>query len=135
MLNESRNSCGCGGARAALYNATRKLTSRLPDSLWAAYQVGDTLQRGLVDIAFQMATLQFFRPQALLGWSSALAEQAYESSSLLPVFGQGRQPITELTNNYQVFQLVKNIGKLLDIPEGSFPLQELIGRAYSLGEF
>ena len=94
-------------ATANLYRATQATQDELGDALWAVFQVGDSLQRSAVDLVLDGLT-----PRR---WSLALAQ---------------------LSNNLEVFNLVKGVRTVLDIPERDpFPLAHLVDAAYALGDF
>lgn len=123
-------------AGEALYKVTSAATDRLGDILWAAYQVGDQVQRSSVDLFFDVATLRAFNP----AYASRLAEDiARQTAETLRSLAPGENlslAYQEFRNNYEVYNLVKHVHERLQIPsEGDFPLAELINRAYALGAY
>src|ERR1044072_3125150 len=76
---------GEGRAGEALYKVTRAATDELGDILWAAYQVGDQLQRSSVDLFFDVATLRAFTPAYASRLAEDIARQTAETlRSLAP---------------------------------------------------
>jgi hypothetical protein len=127
-----------GGASAhrAFYAVTRCTKEQLGDVVWAAYQVGDYVQRQTVDLLFDVLTLRALDPRYDVSLATAVLDQSAETvRALMP--GEPLQlAIRQLRNNLDVFNLVKNVRSLLDIPKtGPFPLEELISKAYRLGEY
>jgi hypothetical protein len=124
------------GAQAAFYSITQATRDEFSDLMWAAFQIGDNLQRELVNLAFDMLTLRVFAPSYLNRLSSAIAQQAQETLRTFSPGRNSRLALQELKNNYEVFNLVKNVSSILAIPSDStFPLEELVERAYALGEY
>jgi hypothetical protein len=121
-------------AQESLYFARQAILRQFDDLVWAAFQVGDQVQRQTVDWAWDALTLRAFTPSALARQGSDLAWQATETARVL-----GSSPKLawqQLRNNYEVFNLVKHVRDLLHVPQGpDFPLERLIGRAYELGEY
>ena len=56
--------------------------------IFAAYEVGDEVQRGLTDIFFDALTLQAFHPNYLSNLTSAVVEQSQDT---LQHFSSGRE--------------------------------------------
>jgi hypothetical protein len=120
----------------AFYTVTQAATEELGDILWAAYQVGDQLQRSSVNLLFDFATLRAFNPS----YASRLAEEfARQSAETVRALAPGENlslAYQEFRNNYEVYNLVKHVHERLHIPsEGDYPLAELVGRAYALGAY
>jgi hypothetical protein len=95
------------GATASLYRATQAVQDQLGDAFWALFQVGDAAQRSTVDAAFEA-----FSPRR---WELVLAQ---------------------LQNNLEVFNLVKGVRNVLNIPgRDVFALADLVREAYALGDY
>jgi hypothetical protein len=127
---------GSERAGEAFYTVTRAATDELGDILWAAYQVGDQLQRSSVNLLFDFATLRAFNPT----YASRLAEEfARQLAETLRSLAPGESlslAYQEFRNNYEVYNLVKHVHDRLHIPSGGdFPLAELLERAYALGAY
>src|SRR5687768_18541666 len=84
---------GAGGADgrreagARLYRATQAMQDHLGDALWATFQIGDALQRSAVDLV-----------------CDAVDGHRWETA------------VTQLRNNLEVFNLVKDVRSVLNIP-------------------
>lgn len=127
---------GDASAKSAFYNISRCTREQLGDVLWAAYQVGNHVQRQTLDVLFDVLTLRALDPRYGARLAVSVLDQSAETArTLMP--GAGLQlTIGQLRNNLEVFSLVKNVRSLLKIPEhGPFPLEELIAKAYQLGEY
>src|SRR6476469_1615464 len=66
-------------ANAALYSVTQAAENEFEDLVFAAYQVGDEVQRGLTEIVFDTVTLQAFNPGYISMLTSAVVEQSQDS--------------------------------------------------------
>jgi hypothetical protein len=110
-------------AEASLYSLTQTISSQFGDLVWAAFDAGDELQRGVAEFRFSAASLSF------------LSDQAYET---LRVLLPDSLPlaILELCNKYEVYNLVKQVRNTLHIPAiGPFDPAALVDRADSLGQY
>lgn len=102
-----RNRDALTDATANLYRATHAVQGELGDVLWATYQVGDAIQRSTLDIMFD-----------------ALNPQRLELA------------LAQLQNNLDVFNLVKDVRTVLNIPSREvFALTDLVAEAYALGDY
>jgi len=123
-------------AQHSLYSVRQAMTGQLSDLVWAAFQVGDHMQREAVDWAFNLMTLRAFMPASLAQMASAATWQATETARMLMPGANVRLAWQQLRNNYEVFNLVKHVRALLHVPEGpEFPLEHLVENAYALGEY
>lgn len=122
---------------AALYSVTQATQTQLNDLLFGSFQIGDEVERRLVDFAFDTLTLQAFRPNYVRAVSSDIAEQSRDTLRVFTSAENARLAWQELKNNYEVFNLVKNSSSLLNLPPGGkgFNLGEAIKAAYTLGEY
>src|SRR5262249_20589424 len=94
------------------------------------------LQRDAVDLLFDIVTLRAFAPNYVRRLAANLTEQLQETGKVLAPGVSSRLAWQEIKNKYEVFNLVKNVGELLAIPEGAeFPLAELVEKAYALGAY
>lgn len=120
----------------AFYAVTRAVTDELGDLAWAAYQIGDKLQRDSVDLLFDVATLRAFTPAYASRLAGDVARQSAETLLTLAPGGNLSLAYQEFRNNYEVYNLVKHVHERLHIPSGGdFPLAELVERAYALGAY
>lgn len=116
------------GTLGSLYSATHRLSTDFAGLAWAAFQLGDTLQRSVLDAAFDLAR---FRLSGTARLVNAVAGQAMELYSFLPVYQPPRNPVAELEANFEVFQLVQQAASAVPRPPGGgFPLVDMIGAAY-----
>ena len=136
MLTEPQAKQQARKAEAAFYTVTQVGTDQFNDLIWAAFQVGDDLQRSIVDLAFDIVTLRAFDQGYMGRLVTDIARQSQETLATFTQVDNFRIALRELKNNYEVFNLVKGVGALLNIPSASdFPLEELVEKAYALGTY
>lgn len=115
----------------SMYRVAQRAELGMESGALAAYLVADSAQRWLVDSLARTgpAATFFGAAQAVLG----------AAVSSLRTYGDSRSrkvALTELQNNLEVFQNVKNAGERLGLPSsGPFPAAEAIRRSYSQGTF
>jgi hypothetical protein len=123
-------------ANAAFYSVTQATEEQFGDLVWAAYQVGDDLQRSTVNLFFDILTLRALTPAYAAQFAETVARQSAET---LRTFTSGENlnlALQEFRNNYEVYNLVKHVHDRLHIPSrGEFPLDQLVERAYALGAY
>jgi hypothetical protein len=124
-------------AAAAFYSVTQATQNQFDDLVFASFQIGDEVQRGLVDLAFDTLTLRAFAPSYVSRLTSDIGEQSRDTLRVFTSAANARLAWQELKNNYEVFNLVKNSSSLLNLPaEGKdFDLSEAIRKAYELGGY
>jgi hypothetical protein len=124
-------------ADAAFYSVTQATQNQFNDLIFGGFQIGDEVQRGLVDFAFDTLTLRAFAPSYVSRLSADIVEQSRDTLRVFTSAENARLAWQELKNNYEVFNLVKNSGSLLNLPaEGKgFDLGEAIRKAYELGGY
>jgi len=124
-------------ANAAFFSVKQAAETQFEDVIFAAFQVGDELQRGLTDIFFDTATLRAFNPSYISRLTSAAIKQSQDSINVFSSTESARLAWQTLRNNYEVFNLVKHVSSLLKVPfEGSqFDLAKLVRDAYALGAY
>ena len=121
-------------AADSLYVVSQAAQMQLNSLLWAAYQVGDSLQKRGAELAWDAVSLQAFTPsyatklgQELVGQSSeAIADWIPGEASALS--------FQTFLNNYNVFNLVKNNPVVIP-SDGPLDLEFLIEQAYAVGEY
>jgi hypothetical protein len=123
-------------ANATFYSVTQATEDQFNDLVWASFQVGDELQRDLVDLVFNILTFRAFTPRYVTRLSSDIAEQSAETLRVLTT-GEGfRLAFQEGRNNFEVYNLVKHVHQLLNIsPTGDLDLNDLLNKAYALGQY
>jgi hypothetical protein len=121
----------------ASYSVTQTTQNQFNDLIFGAFQIGDETQRFLVDLMFDTLTLRAFTPSYVSRLTSDIVEQSQDSLKTFSSAENIRLAWQELKNNYEVFNLVKNVSSLLHIPsEGKdFNLSQLVEGAYALGAY
>src|SRR5262245_60586097 len=103
--------CGCSTNRinAASYSVTQVTQQELNDLLFGAFQIGDSVQRGVVDFLFDNATGRAFSKDYLSRLTANVIAQTRDSVTAFSSLDQARLAWQELKNNYEVFNLVKHV--------------------------
>ena len=124
-------------ADAAFYSVTQATQNQFNDLIFGGFQIGDEMQRGLVDFAFDTLTLRAFAPSYVSRLTSDIVEQSRGTLRVFASAESARLAWQELKNNYEVFNLVKDSSSLLNLPAKGkdFDLGEAIKKAYGLGEY
>jgi hypothetical protein len=124
-------------ANAAFYSVNQSAQIELGDIIFAAYEVGDEVQRGLTNIFFDTLTLRALNPNYVSRLTSAVIEQSQDTLQTFSSTDRARLAWQTLKNNYEVFNLVKHVSSLLNVPseEAEFDLARLIQDAYALGAY
>jgi hypothetical protein len=122
------------GTEDAFYSVTQAAKDEFSDLLWAAFQVGDELQRDFIDLAFDFLTLRAFHPGYITRLTSDVAEQSQITLRAFTPGGNCRLTWREFMNNYEVYNLVKHTP--VKVPQGrEFSLGQLVEDAYALGAY
>lgn len=136
VLTLQNPSQSTGKAAAAFDAVTHATEDQFGDVFKVTFQAGDQLQRDVVNLMFSSLTLKAFSPNNIMRLTSATMQQLVETSR---VFIPGQDSLVawrELMNKLQVFLLVKEVNKVLQIPSGTdIPLIELTERSYALGPY
>ena len=124
-------------ANAAFFSVKQAAEVQFDDLIFAAYEVGDEVQRGLTGIFFDALTLQAFHPNYLSQLTSAVVKQSQDTLQHFSSAENARLVWEELRNNYEVFNLVKHVSSLLHVPsdDAAFDLKKLVQDAYALGAY
>jgi hypothetical protein len=124
-------------ANAAFFSVKQTAENQFDDFIFAAFQVGDEVQRELTNIAFDTVTLRTLNPNYISTLTSAVAQQSQDTLQTFSSTQSARLAWQTLRNNYEVFNLVKHVSSLLHVPsEGrDFELAKLIQDAYALGAY
>lgn len=123
-------------AEQSLYAVRQTAVLELNDVLWAAYQVGDQLQREFIDWVFRSLKLEAFKPESVRRLTMDVAWQSAETVRALTPGSGLELSWLQLKNNYEVYNLVKQVRSLLRIPDQpDLDLAPLVERAYALGEY
>src|SRR3989442_2669013 len=120
----------------SFYSVTQVTQQQFNDLVWAAFYVGDEVQRDMVNFMFDVLTFKAFSPSYLQRLGSDVAQQSMETIRVLTPGKSSQLARQQLKNNLEVYNLVKHVRELLNIPtEGEFAVKELVDKAYDLGEY
>jgi len=122
---------------AASYSVTQATENQFNDLIFGAFQIGDDTQRFLVDLMFDALTLRAFTPGYVYRLTSAIVSQSQDTLRTFSSTEGISLAWQELRNNYEVFNLVKNVSSLLRVPseDRDFNLGRLVEDAYALGAY
>jgi hypothetical protein len=121
---------------AGWYSAGASMVKELSDLMFAAFQVGDELQADFLDLAFDLLSFRAFAPDYVQRLGGGLAQQSAETLRMLTPGEDLGLAWQQLQNNYEVYNLVKQVASKLGIPpSGTFDLPEMITRSYALGQY
>ncbi|HWF12072.1 MAG TPA: hypothetical protein VG297_26570 [Bryobacteraceae bacterium] len=118
-------------ATAYLYKKTKRTVERFGDPAAVLFIIGDEYQSKVVDLFFDILTLN---PRY---WAKLPRHIAQQSSLAYAAAGPQRDLYTQQAKNTRyIFTLVRNNPEKLGIPKsGEFDLAEFMRRAYSVGDF
>lgn len=124
-------------ANEAFYSVKQSAENQFGDLVFGAFQIGDEVQRGLTNLFLDTLTLRAFSPDYVSRLISGVVEQGQDTLRVFTSSENTRLAWQELRNNYEVFNLVKNVSKLLHIPDDDrqFELTNLVSAAYALGAY
>jgi hypothetical protein len=125
-------------ANSAFYSVKQSAENQFGDLIFGAFQIGDEVQRGLTNLFFDAVTLRALNPDYVSNLTSQVVAQSQDTLRTFSTTESTRLALQELRNNYEVFNLVKNVSKLLHIPEDDsrpFELDRLVQDAYALGAY
>jgi hypothetical protein len=112
---------------------TRALERELGDVMWAAYQVGDEVQRTFVDLAFQVAQGSL---SSLCEQARSWADQAQDIAVWFGAPGGPEIAWQQGRSNFEVYGLVKNVRERLGLDwSRNTSLTPLVDKAYDLGGY
>jgi hypothetical protein len=102
----------------------------------AVFQVGDQLQRGMVDLMCNLATLEALTPRHMTKMALAAMQQSAEVCKLLMPGRENRLAWQEFINKLQAFDLFEHVDVTLHLPSGpEVPLSTLVEKAAALGPY
>lgn len=97
--------------------------------------VFDRLQEGALDIARQAVNFDLLDPGLYPRLAADIVRRGLDGSTVI-LSGAAPAAARELLNKAEVFVLVREVARLLRIPdEFPLPIEELVARAYDLGDF
>lgn len=116
----------------ALYSTTQAIEGELGDAAWAVYRLGDDAQRGVVDLAFDLAAGSLSQ---VLARTSRWADEVRESARMLDSATRVQLAVQQARNNFEVYTLVKNVRTRLPVDADGRDINRLIDDAYGLGAY
>lgn len=124
-------------ANDAFFSVKQATENQFGDLIFGAFQIGDEVQRGLINLFFDTITLRAFNPNYISRLTNDVAQQTQDTIRSLSSTESLRLAWQGLQNNYEVFNLVKHVSSLLNVPaEGKdFDLARLVDEAYALGAY
>jgi hypothetical protein len=124
-------------ANSAFFSVKQAAESQFGDLVFGAFQIGDEVGHRLTNLFFDALTLRAFSPDYVSKLTSQVAEQSQDTLRTFSSADNVRLAWQELRNNYEVFNLVKNVSSLLRIPsdDSEFDLSRLVEEAYALGAY
>jgi hypothetical protein len=124
-------------ANDAFFTIKQAAENQFGDLAFATYQVVDEVQRGLTELLFDTVTLRSLNPAYVSHLTSAVVEQSQDTIKTFSSTENLRLAWESLKNNYEVFNLVKHVSSLLNVPPGDqqLDLRKLIEEAYALGAY
>lgn len=129
-------SFGGDGSAEGFDPVTRAAEGQLGESLGAAFRAGNEIQRGMVDIAFDILTLRALTPGGMLRSALELARCSAELARVVAPSREGRLAWQEFRNKLEVYELFDDAEGKLRVVEGSAcGPTELVERAVALGPF
>jgi hypothetical protein len=135
-LASGRAGRSAGKAASACDTVALVAGDQLGNSLKGVYNLGDLVQRGVVDVGFDLLSGRVPGSDSFVRPADAL-RQAGDVVRFLAAGGDVALAWQEFQQKLEVFQWVRNVNALLRLPaDGSYvPLTELVGRAYARGPF
>src|SRR6266576_2885214 len=91
---------------AASYSVTQATQNQFNDLIFGGFQIGDEVQRGLIDLMFDALTLRAFAPSYVSRVTSEIAAQSRDTLRVFTSTENARLAWQELKINYEVFNLV-----------------------------
>jgi len=124
-------------ANASFFSVKQVAENQFDDVVFAAFQVGDEVQRGLTNFFFDSLTLQTLSPNYISTLTSSVVQQSQDTLQTYSSAENARLAWQTLRNNYEVFNLVKHVSSLLHVPSETrnFDLAKLVDDAYALGAY
>ncbi|MBA3242725.1 MAG: hypothetical protein H0T60_15980 [Acidobacteria bacterium] len=139
LLPRGRRGDPTDEAAASLYTVSVATQNQFDSLLQGAFQAGDQLQRGIVDVMFDLLTFKSFdpdNPNNLQGLSADATQQTEETFRVLISERNIRLAWRELQNKLRVFQMVQDARTTLKITSETYiPLLESVRRAYDAGPY
>jgi hypothetical protein len=123
-------------ATARFYRLAQSTQDAMNDGFWAVYQIGDYMQRAVLDVFSDLTAAGPNGTDVLCEAARDALAQLVRSLSTAANKEDRNLAAVQLLNTINVFRLVKNIGDLVSL-SGSGPviLDPLLDCAYGLGDY
>jgi hypothetical protein len=137
LLTASGQSEPTRQAQASSYFVTQAIEEQFSDLIFAGFQIGDEMQRRLVDLTFDSLTPGTLNSDYVSKVTAEFLEQSREALAVFTSTENAQIAWQQLKNNYEVFNLVKNASGSLHVPAGGkeFDLARLVAAAYAAGAY
>jgi hypothetical protein len=123
-------------AATAFTALTRTAEAQFGEESRGAFQTGDQLQRGLVDLLCNLVTLEAFTPRYMTKMTFEVMQQSAEVFRFLMPGRDNRLAWQELKNKLQAFDLFEYVDVTLHLPSRpGVPLTALVAQADALGPY
>jgi hypothetical protein len=119
----------------AFYSVTEAVEEQFGNSpvLFGINQLGDDLQRSVIDFAFDLLRLKPFDPNWLGHTASGVIQESLNAVRALTPGGNLSSTCDVLRNTFAVINLVNRAPTMLDLSPGEVRLQEAVDRSYAIG--
>jgi hypothetical protein len=123
-------------APAAFAAVTHTAETQFGEVSRAIFQAGEQLQRGLLDLMWNLVTLDTSTPRHLTKVSFDMMQQSAEVGRWLMPGRENRLAWQEFKNKLQAFDLFEHVDVVLSLPAGpDLSLPELVAQADALGPY
>src|SRR5258708_7245831 len=122
-------------ANGAFFSVKQAAENQFADIAFAAFLVGDEMQRNLTDLFFDAVAARPLNPAYVSKFASAVVDQSQDTLRAFSSAENARLAWQTLKNNYEVFNLVKHVSSMLHVIPGDVKLdvRRMINEAYALG--
>jgi len=125
-----------GEAAAAFDAVTRTTTEQFDDVLRGAFQIGDQLQRDIVDLISSVLALEDSTSRRAAKTAFSMMQQLTHMCRVLLPGQENHMAWQELTNKLQAFDLFEHVDVMLNLSkEVDVPLTALVEQADALGPY
>jgi hypothetical protein len=120
-------------ATGAFYSVTSATEKQFDDLATEAFESGDRLQRGMLDLAYSVLTFDALTARRMMMVTFEVMQVLAETLKFFMPGQDSRAAWQEFKNKLQTFNLFEHADSLLNIPrDGGLSLPELVKRAYLL---
>ena len=125
-----------GKATEAIGSIVLATEDQFDDAIKVTFRAGDQLQRGLVDLMYNILALEAFTPRSMTRMAFDMVRQSAEAFKLLMPGQDSRVAWMEFGNKLQAFDLFEHVDSTLRLrPCSAVPLTDLIEKASALGSY